>query len=95
MEQPIFKILDDKGRVLVPQEIRSSLGLSKGDVVALRTEAGRLTVKKAVVVEGAHMPPAAKKAYVESALREFNGEQLAELLALIAQLVSLLENYEQ
>jgi len=88
IEQPIFKILDDKNRFLVPQEIRASLGLSKGDVVALRTDSGLLTVKKAVVVDGNHMPPAAKLSYVEAALREFDGEQLAKLLSLIAPLIA-------
>ena len=33
------------------------------------------------------MPPLVKRAYVEAALREFSGEDLAELLALIAQLL--------
>ena len=87
MEHSIFKILDDKGRVLVPQEIRSSLGLSKGDVVALRVNSGHLTIKKAIIVDGEHMPLSAKRVYVESALRDFNGEDLAELLVLIAQLL--------
>jgi len=87
MKKPIFKILDDKGRVLVPQELRTSLGLSKGDVVALRADNGRLIVKKAVVIDGNHMTPLVKRAYVEAALREFSGEDLAELLALIARLI--------
>jgi len=87
MEQPIYKIIDDKGRVLVPQEMRTALGMSKGDIVALRADGGRLTVKKAVVVDGTHMPPKAKLAYVEAALREFDGEQLGDILVLSAKLL--------
>ena len=60
---------------------------TKGDIVALRADGGRLTIKKVVVVDGTHMPPKAKLAYVEAALREFDGDHLNDILVLAANLL--------
>jgi len=91
MNKPIFKILDDKGRVLIPQPLRSFRGFEKGDVAAITAEKGKITIKKAVVMADDNMPIEAKECYVQSVVREFDGKALTDLLELIAKLIHGLE----
>jgi len=49
----MYVVLDDRGRVLIPSEIRKLLGLRGGSKLAVRVEAGRIILVK--------QPPRAKK----------------------------------
>jgi len=92
MNKPIFKVVDDKGRVLLPHDIRTSLGIEKGDVVGITSGRGSIAVKKAVVLADESMPIEAKECYVQSVVREFDGKALVGLLELIARLIQELED---
>ena len=86
MNKPIFRLLDEKGRLLIPQSIRESTGIEKGDVVTISAGQGVVVVKKAIVLEGDRMTPGAKRAYLEAMLREMPADGLAEFLELAAHL---------
>jgi len=87
MSKPIFKIIDDKGRVLIPAPVRKALGLRPGDIVGVTAERGRVALKKAIVVEDGNIPQAAKEAYVEAVMRELPSDRLTDLLELAVRLI--------
>jgi len=87
MSKPIFKIIDDKGRVLIPAPVRKALGLRPGDIVGITAERGRVAMKKAIVVEDGNIPQSAKEAYVEAVMRELPSDRLTDLLELAVRLI--------
>ena len=44
-------VIDDKGRIVIPKELRDSLGLKNGMKVKLCTEPNRIIIEKAVSPE--------------------------------------------
>ncbi len=44
MSKPVYKIVDDRGRITIPAPVRASLGIASGDVVAIT--AGRGVIKR-------------------------------------------------
>ena len=87
MNKPIFKIIDDKGRVVIPAALRAALGIEKGDVVGITAARGSLAVKKAIVLEDNKMSLEAKEAYVETVMRELPPDKLVSLLELAVRLI--------
>lgn len=87
MNKPIFKLVDDKGRILIPKPIRASLGIAAGDVAAITAERGAVIIKKAIVLDDQRMPPEAKQAYAETVIRELPPDKLAEVLELAVRLL--------
>ena len=51
MEKRIYKLMDAKGRVLIPKELRVETGIGYGDIVALEIADGKLTLRKVTVIE--------------------------------------------
>jgi len=92
MNKPVFKVLDDKGRLAIPKAVRDNTGIAKGDVVAITSDRGRVIVKKAIVLEDGKMPLPAKEAYAEAILRELDSGSLSRLMELAAKQLSVLNN---
>ena len=40
MSKPVYKVMDSKGRVLIPRELRLAAGMYGGDILALQLRAG-------------------------------------------------------
>ena len=87
MSKPIFKIVDERGRVVVPKNMRESVGIAIGDVVAVTVSKGSINVKKALVLEDSAMPMDAKIAYAETIAREMSTDALTDLLELAVKLL--------
>ena len=51
MEKRIYKLMDAKGRVLIPKELRVETGIGYGDIVALEIADGKVTLRKVTVIE--------------------------------------------
>lgn len=49
--KPIYKLVDGKGRVLIPKSLRDAAKLEYGDIVRLGLMDGKVTVRKVDVVE--------------------------------------------
>lgn len=64
MNNYIFKIVDSKGRITLPKNLREENGIDIGDIVSLTVDSGKIAVKKAIVLEDDKMPVAAKLAYL-------------------------------
>ena len=65
MGKPVYKLLDQKGRVLIPKEMRNAAGMDYGDIVSLGLADGRVTVRKVSIIEVGDQSPEAVEAYVK------------------------------
>lgn len=51
MNKPIYKLVDGKGRVLIPKSLRDAAKMEYGDIVRLGLADGKVTVRKVDIVE--------------------------------------------
>lgn len=91
MGKPIYKLVDGKGRILIPKDLRDAAGMGYGDIVRLGLSDGRVTVRKVDVVEAGDQSPEAVEAYVRAALKSMPDSTRLELLG---ELSSLLQKKE-
>ncbi|SFG54039.1 AbrB/MazE/SpoVT family DNA-binding domain-containing protein [Enterocloster clostridioformis] len=91
MNKPIYKLVDGKGRVLIPKSLRDAAGMGYGDIVRLGLSDGRVTVRKVDIVEAGDQSPEAVEVYVRAAVKSM---QDSTRLELIAELSSLLQKKE-
>ena len=55
--KPIYKLVDGKGRVLIPKALRDAAKMEYGDIVRLGLADGRVTVRKVDIVEAGDQSP--------------------------------------
>lgn len=91
MSKPIYKLLDGKGRVLIPKSLRDAARMEYGDIVRLGIANGRVTVCKVDIVEAGDQSPEAVEAYVRAAFKSMPDNTRLELLG---ELSSLLQKRE-
>lgn len=87
MSKPVYKLLDSKGRVLIPREVRSATGMEYGDILALELVDGKVQVRKVELIEVGDQSPEAVEAYVRAAIKTMPD---AIRLSLIADLSGLI-----
>lgn len=90
-DKPIYKLLDGKGRVLIPKALRDAAKMEYGDIVRLGLADGRVTVRKVDIVEAGDQSPEAVEAFVRAAFKSMPD---ATRLELISELSSLLQRRE-
>lgn len=88
MKKPIYKLVDEKGRVLLPKELRMAAGIGYGDIVGLGVENGKVTVRKVTILEVGDQSKEAVEAYVRAAIRTMPD---AVRLSLISDLSKLMQ----
>ena len=69
MNKPIYKLVDSKGRVLIPKALRDMAKMEYGDIVRLGLADGKVTVRKVDIVEAGDQSPEAVEAYVRAAFK--------------------------
>ena len=89
--KPIYKLMDGKGRVLIPKSLRDAAKLEYGDIVRLGLADGKVTVRKVDVVEAGDQSPEAMDAYVRAAFKSMPDTVRVEL---IGELSALLQKKE-
>lgn len=89
--KPIYKLVDGKGRVLIPKSLRDAAKLEYGDIVRLGLTDGKVTVRKVDVVEAGDQSPEAVEAYVRAAFQLMPDAVRVEL---IGELSALLQKKE-
>ncbi|WP_368488039.1 AbrB family transcriptional regulator [Clostridium sp. BJN0013] len=67
--KPVYKIVDGKGRVLIPKEYRAASGMDYGDIVRLDINQGTVSVKKVDLIEVGDQSPEAVEAFVRAAIK--------------------------
>ena len=88
MSKPMYRLVDGKGRVLIPKSMREAAKLEYGDIVCLGMAGGKITVRK---IEVGDQSPEAVEAYVRTAF-QFMPDSLR--LDLIGELSRLLQKKE-
>ena len=91
MNKPIYKLVDGKGRVLIPKALRDAARMDYGNIVRLGLADGKVTVGKVDIVEVGDQSPEAVEAYVRAAFRSMPDTTRLEL---IAELSGLLQKKE-
>lgn len=91
MRKPIYKLIDSKGRVLIPKSMRDAAKMEYGDIVRLGLADGKVTVRKVDVVEAGDQSPEAVEAYVRAAFKSMPDSLSLEL---IGELSLLLQRQE-
>lgn len=84
----IYKVLDDKGRILIPKQLRTVAEMEFGDIVRLGIQKGVVTAQKVDLIEVGEQSPQAVEAYVFSAVKTMEKQTL---LSLAARLIALIE----
>ena len=51
MSKPMYRLVDGKGRVLIPKSMREAAKLEYGDIVCLGMAGGKITVRKVEVID--------------------------------------------
>ena len=88
MKKPVYKLLDEKGRILIPKEFRQMAELESGDIVKLSVSSGKIMVSKVDIVEMGSQDPQAVEAYVNAEVKHKSTatqEDLAERIMKFAQ----------
>ena len=88
MSKPIYKLVDSKGRVLIPKALRETAHMEYGDIVRIGLSSGRITVTK---VDIGDQSSEAVEAYVRAAVKAMPDSKRLELLG---ELSSLLQKKE-
>ncbi len=88
----IYKVVDDKGRVLIPKELRRAAEINNGDIVKLGMDKGRVTAQKVALIEIGDQSPQAVEAFVFSAVKTMEKQTL---LSLAAKLIALVEENKE
>jgi bifunctional DNA-binding transcriptional regulator/antitoxin component of YhaV-PrlF toxin-antitoxin module len=90
--KPVYKLMDDKGRVLIPKELRTASGMDYGDIVRLGLSNGTVSVQKVDIIEIGDQSPEAVEAYVRAALKTMPDDTR---LSLISDLTALLQQKKE
>lgn len=90
-KKPTYKLIDGKGRVLIPKELRTASGMDYGDIVRLGLADGRVSVQKVDIIEVGDQSPEAVEAYVRAAFKTMPNEVR---LQFIGELTTLLQSRE-
>ena len=89
--RPIYKLVDSKGCVLIPKNLREAAKMEYGDIVRLRVEDGSVSVCKVDIIEAGDQSPEAVEAYVRAAFKSMSDSIRLEL---IGELSGLLQRKE-
>lgn len=87
-----YRIIDSKGRVLIPKDMRSASGLDYGDIVKLNVRQGAVSIQKVELIEVGDQSPEAVEAYVRAAIKRMPDETQ---LSLITDLTELLKQRKE
>ena len=90
--KPVYKLMDGKGRVLIPKEMRAATGMDYGDIVRLGMANGKVCVQKVDIIEVGDQSPEAVEAYVRAAFKSMPDNTR---LSLISDLSNLLQQKKE
>ncbi len=79
-EKPIYKIIDDKGRVYLPKGYMIRAGLEKGDIIRINMNKGNIELQKVLLVEVGDQSQEAVEAFVDAAVNVMGAEKRIQLI---------------
>ena len=85
--KPVYKLIDQRGRVHIPKAIRDTLELDCGDFVKLLMGRNGLQLQKVHLIEVGDQSPEAVETYVQAVVAVMSKDKQMELASrLLAQL---------
>ena len=75
MKKPVYKLLDEKGRVLIPLEMRQKAEIEKGDILKVSINTGKIVISKVDILEVGKQDAEAVEAYVHAAVKTMSHEK--------------------
>ena len=90
--KPVYKLIDGKGRVLIPKDLRIAANMDYGDIVHLGMSNGKVTVRKVDIIEVGDQSSEAVEAYVRAAFKTMPDDTR---LSLITELTELLKQKKE
>lgn len=87
MANPVYKLLDEKGRVLIPLDMRQKAEMEKGDIVKVTLSSGKIVISKVDIVESGKQDSETVEAYVHAAVKTMSHEKQVALAAKLLKLV--------
>jgi bifunctional DNA-binding transcriptional regulator/antitoxin component of YhaV-PrlF toxin-antitoxin module len=90
--KPVYKLMDGKGRVLIPKEMRAATGMDYGDIVRLGMANGKVCVQKVDIIEVGDQSPETVEAYVRAAFKTMPDDTR---ISLISDLTNLLQQKKE
>lgn len=87
MSKPIYKLVDSKGRVLIPKALRERARMEYGDIVRLGVLNGSIVVQKVDIMEVGDQSPEAVEAYVRAAVKRMTDKKRLELIEELSHLI--------
>ena len=85
--KPVYKLMDWKGRVLIPKDMRAAANLEFGDIVKLGISAGGVSVQKVEIIEVGDQSPEAVEAFVRSAFKTMPDDIKISLISDLTRLL--------
>ena len=86
MAKSVYKLIDEKGRVLIPFDLRQKAEMDKGDIVKVTINAGKIVISKVDIVEAGKQDAETVEAYVHAAVKTMSHEKQVALAAKILKL---------
>ena len=80
MKNSIFKVIDSKGRIYLPKDLRNKLNIDLGDIVKISFNNNSIFVKKVDLIEVGDKSPEAVQEYVKSVIRNMDKQKCISLL---------------
>ena len=88
-DKEMYRLIDGKGRVYLPKEVRDMAGISCGDIMKLAMDQrGKIEIRKAVLIEIGDQSSEAMEAYVRAAIKRMSS---AKLLGLMTEMAGLMQ----
>jgi len=87
MKKPVYKLIDEKGRVLIPLDMRQKAELEKGDIVKVTISSGKIVLSKVDIVEAGKQDEETVEAYVHAAVKTMSHEKQVALAAKLLKLM--------
>lgn len=86
MKKPVYRLIDAKGRVYLPKEMREDLGLEPGSFVKLAVEKDSIRLNQVHIIEVGDHSPEAIEGYVTEAAARMPREKQIEIAAKLLEL---------
>ncbi len=87
MKKPVYKLLDEKGRVLIPFDLRKKAEMEKGDIVKISFGSGKIVISKVDIIEVGRQDEEAVDAYVNAAVKVMSQSKQMALAEKLLKLV--------
>lgn len=91
-KKPIYKIIDEQGRLAVPQELRKKAGIEMGDIVHLNLFNGSILIKKLEIEESKEQDQEMLEQLIISAMKELQTESM---IRISKQFIKLVEGKDE